>query len=64
MFFLGEIETNTREDMRMVKLESFFQKRSFWAYIKPKKKRIHYVVHGYSSQSTFGLHLARDQKAL
>ena len=39
-----------------------FQNCHFWAYVK--KKCNHFLLHGHSSWSTFGLHLVRAQKTL
>ena len=49
----------TRED-KMVKLE-FFSKLPF---LKEKNQHIHFLVHGHSSLSTFGLNLVRGPKVL
>ena len=53
----------TREDKRMVKLEFFF-KTTLFGHILQKNQHIHFLVHGHSSWSTFGLHLVRGPKAL
>jgi hypothetical protein len=59
------------KDKRMVKLDFYFYfsffpfKTTFLRYIFYKNQHIHLLVHGHSSWSTFGLHLARAQiKAL
>ena len=57
----------TREDKRMVKLGIFFNifKISLFGHIFfIKNQHIHFLVHGHSSWSSFGLHLMRGPKAL
>jgi hypothetical protein len=65
--YFGEEKMKTKEDKRMVKL-AFFQNCHFWTrplypLESPSKKlRIHFLVHGGSSWSTFGLHLVRAHR--
>ena len=42
---------------------NFFQNCLFWTYNK-KNQHIHFLMHGHSSWSTFGIHLVRGPKAL
>ena len=61
----GEEKMKTRKDKRMVKLYFilFFQNFLIWAYIF-LNQHIHFLVHGHSAWSTFGLHLVRGPKTL
>jgi hypothetical protein len=63
MIFLGEEKIKTREDKRMVKLYIFLSFiPTFFGHILKKTQHIHFLMHGHSSWSTFGLHLVRTLK--
>ena len=64
---INEIMFWGREDEDKKRQENdqtlFCFKCLFWAYLK-KNQHFHFLVHGHSSWSTFGLHLVRGPKAL
>ena len=65
-FVFLEEKLKTREDKRRQEngqTSIFFSILTFWAYTK-KNQHIHFLVHGLSSWSTYGLHLVRGPKAL
>jgi hypothetical protein len=59
----GIEKTKTRKCRRMVKLDFSFPKLILLG-IHSKNHYIHFLAHGHSSWSTFGLHLMRDPKTL
>ena len=42
----------------------FFQNCPFWTYVWEENQHVHFSMHGYSSWSTFGLHLMRGPNTL
>ena len=65
-FFFGlfeEEKMKTREDKRLVNMEFFSLNLPFLGIFK-KNQHIHFLVHGHSSWSMFGLHLVRGPKTL
>ena len=61
----SEDKLSPREDWRMIKLELLFflSKMPFLGHILLNKNRhIHFLVHGHSSWSTYGVHLVRGPR--
>ena len=63
--FAGHIFHTFNKKGRQVKpkrRQSFRERLGFWACIYKKNQHLHFLVHGHSSWSTFGLHLVRGPR--
>jgi hypothetical protein len=64
IFFWGrEVQDKRRQKNTREWSNFFFSNLSFWAYTK-KNQHIHFLAHGLSSWSTYGLNQVRGPKAL
>ena len=64
MKLCGKEKTKTRQDKRIVKLEQKIEIALFEHKVFSGYQHIHFLVHGHSSWSTFGLHLVRRAQKL